>query len=151
VKTLESISDQLVKMVGSNEDFKSSKLFKCILGLNEVESKVLSFLLKHKRASTMELTEVLDKDRSSIQRALQKLILREVITRESVSLKEFSELTGIDESHKRGYLFIYISKNIQEIKDQFKDLLDKWYESMVKYIENLENTFDCFEKEGELC
>jgi len=138
-------------MVGNIEDFRSSKLFKCILGLNEVESNVLSYLLKHKRASTMELTEVLDKDRSSIQRALQKLIGRNVITRESVSLKEFSELKGFEESHKRGYLFVYIAKNLEEIKDQFKDLLDKWYKSMVKYIENLENTFDCFEKEGELC
>jgi len=148
---LESISDQLRTMVNNDKEFNSSKLFKCILGLNEIESKVFSYLLKHNKASTMELTDLLEKDRSSIQRALQELLGRNVIIRESVSLKEFTELKGMEDSNKRGYLYVYRAKNLEEIKNQFSELLDKWYKSMKLYIKNLESTFDCFEKDGELC
>ncbi|MFX0057347.1 MAG: helix-turn-helix domain-containing protein [Candidatus Hodarchaeota archaeon] len=148
---MESISDQLKIMVDDEEIFKSSKLFKCILGLNEIETNVFSYLLKNDKVSTLELTNVLNKDRSLIQRALQALIDRNVILRESMSLKEFVELKGKEESHKRGYLFVYTSKDIAEIKIQFRELLEKWYHSMIKYIDNLDNIFDCFENSGELC
>jgi len=148
---MESISDQLKIMVDDEEIYKSSKLFKCILGLNELESSVFSYLLKHEKASTLELTNVLNKDRSSIQRALQILIERNVILRESMSLKEFAESKGKEESHKRGYLYVYSAKGFEEIKIQFRELLDKWYQSMKNYIENLHDLFDCFETSGELC
>ena len=148
---MESISDQLKIMVDDEEIFKSSKLFKCILGLNEMESSVFSYLLKHEKASTLELTNVLNKDRSSIQRALQVLIDRNVILRESMSLKEFAEAKGKVESHKRGYLYVYSAKGLEDIKTQFKELLDKWYESMINYVENLDTLCECCGIKFEEC
>ncbi|MBD3343209.1 MAG: MarR family transcriptional regulator, partial [Candidatus Lokiarchaeota archaeon] len=131
--------------------FKSKRLFKCILGLNDLESKVLSYLLKHDKVSTAELTEILELDRSSIQRVLQKLIELKLITRKSISLKKFCEIKGLEENNKRGYLYIYDAKNIKTIKKQFNLLLDKWYNYMRNYIQNLDSLFDCYEENGELC
>jgi predicted transcriptional regulator len=74
-----------------------------------------------------------------------------VILRESMSLKEFGELKGKGGSHKRGYLYVYSSRSLEEIKSYFRELLDRWYESMKNYIETLDTTFNCFEKNGELC
>ena len=148
---MESISDQLKGMLEEKKIFKSGKLFKCILGLNVIESVVFSYLLKHDNVSTMELTEIFKKDRSSIQRALQTLIEVNVIERKSMSLKEFSEKKDIEDNTKRGYLYVYGAKNLEMVKEQTRELLDRWYASMLNYIENLDSVFDCYEKNGELC
>lgn len=138
-------------MVEENNVFKSGKLLKCILGLNVIESNVFSYILKHDDVTTMKLTEVFDKDRSSIQRALIKLSELGVIEKNSISLKEYSEKDGKGETNKRGYLYIYGAKNLNLIKQQLRDLLTSWYESMSGYIDNIDNIFDCYEKNGELC
>jgi len=148
---LESISEQLKDMVEEKKVFKSGKLFKCILGLNGIESNVFSYLLKHYDVTTMDLTNVFKKDRSSVQRALIELYKLNIIEKQSMSLKEFNERSGEGETNKRGYLYVYNAKELETIKDQLRGLLDKWYNSMSGYIENLDSTFDCFEKQGELC
>jgi len=147
---MESIIEQLEE----KDVFKSEKLFKCILGLNEIQANVFSYILKHENVSTMELREVLDKDRSSIQRALGELIKLKIISRDSTSLKAYFGFKGIDNGtndNKRGYVYVYSAKDIDVIKAEFKDLLDKWYHSMVNYIDNLDSLFDCYETDGKLC
>jgi len=148
---MESISTQLKSILEEKKIFKSGNLFKCILGLNELESNVFSYLLKHEHVTTVELANVLEKDRSSIQRSLQNLIEMKMIKREAKSLKDFTNSKGYEESNKRGYLYVYTAKEIEYIKNKFTDLLEQWYHSMLKYINSLENLFDCFEQDGELC
>jgi predicted transcriptional regulator len=148
---LESISKQLEDMVEEKKVFKSGKLFKCILGLNVIESNVFSYLLKHENVTTMKLTGVFNKDRSSIQRALMQLDALDIIEKRSMSLKEFNEKFGEGETNKRGYLYVYCAKDLETVKVQLRDLLDRWHKSMVNYIENLDSIFDCYEKDGETC
>jgi predicted transcriptional regulator len=148
---LESISDQLKNMLEDKNLYRSSNLFRCILGLNELESTIFSYLLKNKKVSTGELAKAFEKDRSLIQRALQNLIELKIIKRESMSRKEFFELKGKKDMNKRGYLYIYSAKDLSFVKKQFRELLDKWHHSMITYIENLDRTFDCYENEGLLC
>jgi len=138
-------------MVEEKKVFKSGKLFKCILGLNVIESNVFSYLLKHDNVTTMKLTGVFNKDRSSIQRALIHLNDLGIIEKRSMSLKEFSEKFSERDTNKRGYLYIYGAKGLETIKDQLRGLLDRWYNSMSGYIDKLDSTFDCYEKKGELC
>ena len=140
-------------MVEENNVFKSGKLLKCILGLNVIESNVFSYILKNDdvTVTTMKLTEVFEKDRSSIQRALIKLNDLGVIEKNSISLKEFSGKDGDGETNKRGYLYVYGAKNLDMIKQQLRDLLERWYRSMSDYIDNIDSIFDCYEKNGELC
>ena len=148
---MESISKQLEDMVEEKKVFKSGKLFKCILGLNVIESNVFSYLLKHDNVTTMKLTSVFKKDRSSIQRALMQLSALDIIEKRSMSLKEFNEKLGEGETNKRGYLYVYGAKDLETVRVQLRDLLDRWYKSMVSYIENLDSIFDCYEKDGETC
>jgi predicted transcriptional regulator len=138
-------------MVEEKKVFKSEKLLKCILGLNVIESNVFSYILNNNEVTTMKLTEVLEKDRSSIQRALIKLSELGVIEKSSISLKEYSEKKGKGETSKRGYLYIYGAINLDLIKRQLRELLDRWYESMSDYIDDIDSIFDCYEKNGELC
>ncbi|MBY9014197.1 MAG: hypothetical protein KGD68_00755 [Candidatus Lokiarchaeota archaeon] len=148
---MESISEQLKDMVEEKKVFKSGKLFKCILGLNVIESNVFSYLLKHDNVTTMDLTGVFKKDRSSIQRALQVLHDLDIIEKRSMSLKDYNETSDQEVKNIRGYLYVYGAKNLEIIRSQLHDLLDRWYKSMVNYIENLDSIFDCYEKDGETC
>ena len=68
-----------------------------------------------------------------------------------IQLKAYEEMKGFTHSNKRGYLYVYSAKDINFVKKEFRKLLDKWYASMIKYIENLDSIFDCYETEGKLC
>jgi predicted transcriptional regulator len=151
VITLESISEQLKEMLQDRKVFKSVNLFKCILGLNELESNVFSYLLQEEKTTTNEISNVLGKDRSSIQRALQNLIEVKMVDRESMSLKDFTDLEGKDDINKRGYLYVYKAKDIKVIKRQFLKLLEEWYNSMINYVQSLDSLFDCYKTDGEIC
>jgi len=131
--------DIIDKLLNEKEIFSSERLFKCILGLNKTESKVFGYILKNKDVSTSEIADVLKMDRSSIQRALQDLSGLKFIDRKSISMKEYIDVKAIKNLKKQGYLYVYNAKDMMSIKIQLKKLLDKWYNSMVTYIENLEN------------
>ncbi|MFX1375873.1 MAG: helix-turn-helix domain-containing protein [Promethearchaeota archaeon] len=123
--------------------FSSEQLFNCILGLNKTESKVFCYLLKNKDVRTSDIALALEMDRSSIQRALQILSVLEIIERSSMSMKEYIYVKALEDTNIQGYLYVYNAKNIDSIKHQFKELLDKWYSSMLKFIENLEDLCEC--------
>jgi predicted transcriptional regulator len=147
LKEFEIIDDILDK----KENYSSEKLFKCILGLNKTESKVFGYILKNNDVSTSEIASEYDMERSSIQRAVQALSKLLLINRTSISMKEYSDIKEKSDIHKQGYLFVYNAKDIESIKTQFKELLDKWYNSMVNYIENLENLCECCGIKFEPC
>ena len=119
--------------------FSSVRLFKCILGLNKTESQVFGYLLRNNDASTSKIANTLKMDRSSIQRAIQNLSELKLIYRKSMSMKEYRNIKNKTKIKKQGYLYVYNAKEIEIIKIQLKELLNKWYRSMLKYIENLDN------------
>lgn len=143
--------EQINKLLDEKEVFSSERLFKCILGLNKTESKALGYLLKNKDVRTAEIADTLKMDRSSIQRALQNLTELKLIERNSISMKDYTHVKGLKNTKKQGYLYVYNAKNMDSIKIQFKKLLDKWYNSMLKYIENLENLCECCGFKFEPC
>ena len=139
------------KLLDKKEIFSSERLFKCILGLNRTESKVLGYILNNKDVRTSEIADVLKMDRSSIQRAIQNLSELELIDRKSMSMKDYTHVKGLKNAKKQGYLYVYNAKNMDSIKIQFKKLLEKWYNSMLNYIENLENLCECCGFKFEPC
>jgi len=143
--------DKIDELLEKKEIFSSERLFKCILGLNKTESKVLGYMLNNNDVRTSEIADILEMDRSSIQRAVQDLTELKLIQRKSMSMKDYTNAKRLKNAKKQGYLYVYNAKNINSIKIQFKKLLDKWYNSMLKYIENLENLCECCGFKFESC
>ena len=139
------------KIIQTKELFSSSRLFKCILGLNQTESKVFGYILNNSNVSTIELTKKLRMDRSSIQRAVQALSDLKMIYRESKSMKEYVEEKKLKNAQKKGYVYVYNVKSMESIKGEFKKLLDTWYDSMKHYIENLDTLCECCGLKFEPC
>jgi len=133
----------LDKILEKKDVFSSEQLFNCILGLNKTESQVFGYILNNKDVTTLEIANAMKMDRSSIQRAIQDLIRLKLIIRKSMSMKEYTNIKAIQNVKSQGYLYVYNTKNMESIKNQFKKLLNKWYNSMLSYIENLENLCEC--------
>ena len=151
-KQLQDLNDlDIDKVLEKDEIFSSSKLFKCILGLNNTESKIFGYIINNKDVATAELAEHLNMDRSSIQRALQNLSDIKIINRKSMSMKQYVESKEINDVNKKGYVYVYNAEEMDLIKKELKYLLQKWYKSMLNYVENLDNLCECCGLKFENC
>ena len=116
-------------------NFSNKDLFKCTLGLNQVEIEVLQYLIENHASETLEIAQNLKKDRSTIQRALQNLINLELILREPISIKELNKKWKKN-NRKSGYLYLYDTIDKKQIKKRFSTLLEEWYSQMKRFIQN---------------
>ncbi|MHA1689278.1 MAG: helix-turn-helix domain-containing protein [Promethearchaeota archaeon] len=147
---MEIINKQLARFhrlkAGNNDKFTSSikyfqehELFKCILGLNPLETEIFCYILRHDHVSTLELERHFGKDRSTIQKTLKKLLSLELIKRIRFSLKEFKAIKKIEQyGGKRGYLYVYNIMDLPIIKNRLRDLLDEFYHTMLNHVNLLE-------------
>jgi predicted transcriptional regulator len=151
-KQLEEFEEiRIDEILEKKEIFSSLRLFKCILGLNQTESKVFGYIMKSNDVSTTELTDKLQMDRSSIQRAVQSLSDLKIIHRKSKSMKDYVEEKQLKNLNKKGYVYVYNAANMESIKKEFRILLDKWYKSMINYVENLDTLCECCGIKFEQC
>ena len=124
--------NQLLK----NGNFSNKDLFKCTLGLNQVEIDILYYLIENPASETLEIAQALNKDRSTIQRALQKLENFNLIKKEKISIKELNKRSK-KYNRKSGYLYLYYVIEKNEIKEKLNSLLEEWYSQMKQFIQNL--------------
>ena len=104
--------------------FNIDEIIKCGLGLTKVELEIFYFLLKaDDMISSKELSVKINRDNSTVQRALKKFYERELVDRKQINLK------------KGGYSFIYSVKSKTEIKNILIKIIHKW-------VSNVETAFD---------
>lgn len=104
-------------------DFKD--LLTCSFSLNKTEYNLLLFLLEQKEplcAST--IGELIHKDRTTIQKAVKKLVSKDLVIKHQVNL------------NNGGYTFLYSIKDKQFIKQQITDIVDSWHKKVVDSINN---------------
>lgn len=104
-------------------------LIQCNYNLNESEYLIFAQLIKSKKGlSVKELVEKVNKDRTTVQKILSKLVKRNLLMKRQMNLD-------------RGFMFVYFSKNkkdmIAEIEvnvnsyfTSIKDSLEKWKSSL---------------------
>jgi len=95
------------------DSLSKDELIFCLLGLNELEGKVLLFLLQNPNSKVTEISGSLGKHRTSIQKTLTQLINTGVIMRKAVNLR-------------RGYNFVYSPISKERIKDNLIKSVETW-------------------------
>lgn len=100
-------------------------LVQCNYSLNDSEYAIFAELIKNKRGlSVKELVERVDKDRTTVQKILSKLVKRELLMKRQMNLD-------------RGFMFVYFSKNrsdiISEIETNVNSYFEKIQESLTKW------------------
>lgn len=100
-------------------------LVQCNYNLNDSEYDIFSQLIQSKRGlSVKELVDKVQKDRTTVQKILSKLLRRGLLIKRQMNLD-------------RGFMFVYFSKNreeiVKEIEANVKSYFDNIYASLDKW------------------
>tara|TARA_Y100000310_G_scaffold327730_1_gene394552 strand:- start:52 stop:399 length:348 start_codon:yes stop_codon:yes gene_type:complete len=104
-----------------NIDF--ADIIKCSFNLNKTEYTLFLFLISAKESMSIKyLSDQLNLDRSTIQKAIKSLTEKNIVKRIQTNLT-----TG-------GYSFSYTINNKQELKKKVLKSIDDWHNSVKKLI-----------------
>jgi len=101
-------------------------IVKCIYGLSDFELTVYKKLIKQGPLRADDLAPVFRKDRSTIYRALQKLVSAGLAFRDTKSIE------------RGGYYHVYSAVGPEQLKDRLHRCADDWFENMNKAIDDFD-------------
>jgi predicted transcriptional regulator len=106
------------------EDPGFQEVLSCVFGIQHHESRTYLTLLDHPGSTVAELAEVLDRDRSNINRSLTTLMEKGLAERERRLLDS------------GGYIYQYTGTDLPEAKVMLHDALDEWVERVHRSIDD---------------
>ncbi len=98
----------------------------CVFGLKHFDVSVYFLLLNRKNLKVNEIADILNRDRSTVQRSVQNLISAGLVKRRQVNLKD------------GGYCYIYEAVPFDDIKKSIKTSLKKWCDEVIYWIDNID-------------
>ncbi|QLH74453.1 MAG: helix-turn-helix domain-containing protein [Methanomassiliicoccales archaeon] len=113
--------DKMVTKVGSCQD-----LVQCAYSLNEFEVQVYNRLLELGPMRADDLADRMGKDRSTVYRALQKMMSCGICFRETKSIE------------RGGYYHVYRAIGKEELKVKLRACVENWYSSMQQILERFD-------------
>jgi len=103
-----------------------SDLVRCSFRISKTEYKILKKLMSRKTPmSVSELSEQFEKERTTIQKAVQNLHSKKIIDRRQMNL------------NNGGYIYYYLIKDKDQIKKKIKEIVSIWYKSVISAIEEM--------------
>lgn len=102
-------------------------LVQCNYSLNDSEYVIFSQIMMSKRGlSVKEIVDKVEKDRTTVQKILTKLLKRGLLTKRQVNLD-------------RGFMFVYFSKNKEEIIKEIEDNVKSYFDSIKASLDKWRN------------
>lgn len=101
-------------------------IMECMFGLKDFETHTYLELINGGATTVNELVDQFNKDRSTVQRALQNLAIAGLIYREQRNIKN------------GGYYYVYHAAPFDEIRSTIKESVRKWCDSVTNWIDTLE-------------
>jgi len=104
------------------------ELIRCLLGLKDIDMKAYRKLLDHEKGVTAdEMGDLLDRERSTAYRSLQRLVGCGLAKKETRTIKE------------GGYFYIYKAVTPHNVKEIAEECLDDWYEELREAVDQVED------------
>ncbi|MCH8520058.1 MAG: BlaI/MecI/CopY family transcriptional regulator [Nanoarchaeota archaeon] len=98
-------------------------LVQCNYSLNDSEYEIFAQIIKSRRGlSVKELVEKTQKDRTTVQKILTKLIKRKLLMKRQMNLE-------------RGFMFVYFSKNREEIFNEIEQNVENYFKTIKQSLE----------------
>ena len=101
-------------------------LVKCAFSLNVFDVEVYEKLFETGPVNANELADQMGKDRSTVYRALQKMMTCGMIFRETHSIP------------RGGYYYVYKAISKCELQEKLQDCVDDWYGKMKAALEKFD-------------
>ncbi len=111
---------------------KIRSVLEIVFELNDTEIRCLAHLCKSGKLRVRNLSEILNKDRSTVQRALNALNDRKLVEREAKCC----------EGPKRGRYFLYSPASMIDIRKRLTERLECWYEEHLEAINSADQIFE---------
>ncbi len=99
---------------------------KCAFDISCFEMDVYAELLKRGKASVDEIAEVLERDKSTVYKALQNLLEKGLVTR------EYKILRG------GGYKYLYKPVSVEDLKREMSRAISRWVKELMDFLDSLE-------------
>lgn len=109
---------ETIKDINSCQD-----LVQCAFNLNVFEVEVYDRLLEIGPVNANELADIMGKDRSTVYRALQKMLTCGMVFRETRSIP------------RGGYFHVYRAISRAELKERLQNCVEGWYTRMKAALE----------------
>ena len=116
MKARESIFDLFSKSFDKQED-----LLCCAFGLRDSEIAVYLYLVEGPK-TVEEIAVVVEKDRSTVQRVLNRLHKKDLVERKTQSIE------------RGGYYYEYLAKSTDRVRKEILAQLDDWYEETRRFL-----------------
>jgi predicted transcriptional regulator len=97
-----------------------------MFGIKTFDVAVYLSLLKNGASRVNEIAEILNRDRSTIQRSVQNLVNAGLVKRKQINLKE------------GGYFYKYEAIPFSEVKEIIKDTMEKWCKEVREWINDMD-------------
>jgi len=102
-------------------------LIQCNYNLNESEYLIFAELIKSKKGlSVKELVKKVNKDRTTVQKILSKLVNRKLLIKRQMNLE-------------RGFMFVYFSKNSNDIINEIENNVNSYFNSIKTSLDKWKN------------
>ncbi|WP_142860938.1 helix-turn-helix domain-containing protein [Salinigranum halophilum] len=105
------------------DDPEFQQVLSCVFGIQNHESRTYLVLLDHPGSTVAELADVLDRDRSNVNRSLTTLMEKGLAGRQRRLLDP------------GGYVYQYTATPLPEAKGMLHDALDTWAETVHERID----------------
>ena len=105
--------------------FTLESIMCCIFGIKTFDVMVYFTLLNNGALRVNDIAELLNRDRSTIQRSVQSLVNAGLVRRKQINLKE------------GGYYYIYEAIPFSEVKNIIKDTMEKWCSEVKEWIDEM--------------
>jgi predicted transcriptional regulator len=113
---------QIEDLIGA-DDPGFQHVLACVFGIQDHESRTYLVLLENPGSTVAELAELLDRDRSNVNRSLSTLLEKGLVERERRLLDP------------GGYVYQYTATPLPEAKEMLHEALDRWAEKVHRSID----------------
>ena len=104
------------------ETMDCEDLMKCAFNLNDLDIKVYKALVKTGETRVEKLSDMLNREKSTIYRSLQKLVSCGICIKKSNNIES------------GGYFYTYIPLPKDEVKKKLEECIENWYKCLKEKI-----------------
>ena len=113
------------------QDMQCEGLLECIHGLKELDKEIFRILTERSEPLTVdEIAEVVDRERSTAYRSIQRLVQSGFVQKEQVNYDQ------------GGYYHVFRPTDADEIADDMQRMLNDWYAKMGQLIGEFREKYD---------
>lgn len=124
------MNESLIKQL--EDDKQCEHMLGCLYGLNESDVECYKYVVKQDKIENDMLSDILDKDESTTNRSLSRLVDAGLVKKDTESYEQ------------GGYKYVYSAVNPSKVADRMRVQMARWISNSYKLVEEYEEKYEDF-------